>query len=113
DPAKPVVGATVELDGTLVSSRLTHGRLILVLAIRPELPSDLQELAALTIEQVLPDMRVDGETRDLVPWTEWLHPTRTGGYDTTAVVTLNADDLSETVASAAVMAGASTIFASG
>lgn len=113
DPANPVVGATVELDGTLVSSRLTHGRLILVLAIRPELPSDLQELAALTIEQVLPDMRVDGETRDLVPWTEWLHPTRPGGYETTAVVTLNADDLSETVASAAVMAGASTIYASG
>lgn len=114
DPTAPEVVAENELDGSLVSSRLTGGRLILVLTIEPELPGGGMPLAIglMTLDDVLPKMRVDGAETIMVPPGDWLRPDAPDGYLTTAVVTLDAADVTSVVGSVAILAGAGTIYAS-
>ncbi|RMF81097.1 MAG: hypothetical protein D6744_07535 [Planctomycetota bacterium] len=112
DPANPVLLQSVEFDGSLVTSRLTGERLILVLTIAPELPDTPIEIGLLSMDDVMPKMRVGQSTRDIAEWSDWFHPENPDGYFMTVVVTLDAADISTTVGSSAIMANAGTIYAS-
>ncbi len=114
NPAAPRLVARNELDGSLVSSRLTGGRLIVVLTIAPQLPADPTPWAitALTLDDILPRQRPAGAPRPLVPPENWYRPDTPDGYYATAIVTLNAADITQTVGAVAVLAAAETIYAS-
>lgn len=113
DPANPAITGRIDLDGSLVSSRLTQERLILVLTIAPTLPANPTPFAInrMTLEQIMPKARTAGQSRDLVPWQAWLRPESPDGYFMTAIVTLDAADVESIVGSTAVVASASTIYA--
>lgn len=115
DPAAAAITKQVEFDGSLVSSRVTGGRLILVLTILPTVPENVNTFTVglITLDQVLPNMRggADGET-PMVPPERWYRPETPDGYCTTAVMTLDANDIEVVVGSVAVLANAGTIYAS-
>ena len=113
DPADPQIVASLDLDGTLVSSRLTQDRLILVLAVAPQLPENpnVQTISSLGLPEILPDASSSGGSRDMVPWENWLRPESPDGVNMTAIVTLDAADIETIVSSTAVLASASTIYA--
>jgi uncharacterized secreted protein with C-terminal beta-propeller domain len=115
DPGDPTVTGENELDGSLVSSRLTNGRLIVVLTVVPPLPENPTPLTIglMSLDQVLPKMRMTGrEEAPMVPVENWYRPASPDGYFTTAVVTLDAADVESVVGSVAIMANAGTIYAS-
>ncbi|MGD8451650.1 MAG: beta-propeller domain-containing protein [Phycisphaerae bacterium] len=114
DPANPTVLARVELDGVLVSSRLTNGRLIVILTVQPDLPDTPTRLAVstLTLDDVMPKIRRDAQEAEAVPWENWLRPASPDGCNMTAVMTLDAADIETVVESVAVLANAGTIYAS-
>lgn len=114
DPAAPSVVGQIELDGSLVSSRLTGGRLFLVLTIAPSLPENPGPLTLgfMTLDQVLPHARREGVTERMVDWDDYYRPNSASGYYSTAVVTLDASNVEQIIASTAVMADADTIYAS-
>ncbi len=109
DRANPQVMQEVEFDGTLVSSRLTNGRLTLVMTVAPALPPTAAEV---DLDTVLPKVRTAAGEFFAIAWTEMLHPMDPGGLNTTMVVSLDAADVSTVVASTGIMASASTIYAS-
>lgn len=114
DPAQPQLLKQVEFDGTLVSSRMLNDRLIVVLTITPDLPKQALEVAALSMDEVMPQVRSSaGAATDAVTWEQWLHPVDDGGgYYMTSVLTLNAADIEQTITSVGVMADCSTIYVS-
>lgn len=115
DPSAPVVVGQVELDGTLVESRLVNDRLIVVLTIAPDLPENPNPLTIgmMSLEDVMPKMSLGGgPTMDMVPWERWLRPASPNGFNITAVVTLDAADVETEIASVAVLADAGTVYAS-
>ena len=114
DPASPAVTRQLDLDGSLVTSRLTNERVIIVLTIVPDLPEDPTpvSIGLVTLEQVMPKVRTVAGEQDMVPWEDWLYPTSPDGYYMTAVITLDANDIESILASAAVLANAGTIYAS-
>ena len=114
DPANPAVAARNDLDGVLVSSRLTNGHLVLVLTYEPSLPTVVAPLsiATMSLTDVLPKMDVGQGPAVLVPPEDWYHPLSPDGYFATMVVTLDAADVTTVVGSTAVMAGAGTIYSS-
>ncbi len=114
DRANPAISRRLELDGSLATSRLTNNRLILVLSVVPNLPADSNPLAVatMTLEAVLPKAATASGRQDLVPWDRWSRPSSPDGYYTTAIVTLDADNVEEIVASVAVMSNSSTVYAS-
>jgi uncharacterized secreted protein with C-terminal beta-propeller domain len=115
DPAAASVTKHVEFDGSLVTSRLTNGHLILVLTIAPTLPQPVNVLtmATVTLSQAMPKMRPsDGPESFMVPPENWYHPETPDGYYTTAVMTLDAADVESVLGSVAVLASAGTIYAS-
>lgn len=114
DPENPAITAENELDGSLVESRLTNGRLIVVLTIAPELPDapTAAEIDALTLEDVMPEARTAAGSAFMVPPENWYHPAAPDGYNTTAVLTLDAADIDTVLGSVAVLASAGTIYAS-
>jgi inhibitor of cysteine peptidase len=114
DPAAPAVAAQNELDGSLASSRLTNDRLILILTVQPELPSNPTTLTvnALDLPDIMPQRRSGATAEYLVPPENWYRPASPDGYFTTAVVTLDAANIDTTVGSLAVMANVGTIYAS-
>jgi len=115
DPANPAITHRLELDGCLVSSRLTGGRLIVVLTVVPELPAQPtpREINRMTLTEVMPKARASGgASADAVPWSNWLRPEAPDGCAMTAVLTLDAGNVETIVESAAVLANAGTIYAS-
>jgi uncharacterized secreted protein with C-terminal beta-propeller domain len=114
DRENPAVARRLELDGSLATSRLTNDRLILVLSIVPNLPADTNPLAmaTMTLDAVMPKASTASGRQDMVPWDRWSRPSSPDGYYTTAVVTLDADDVEQIVASIAVMSNSSTVYAS-
>lgn len=114
DPAAPRVTRRIALDGALVSSRLTNDRLITVLTVVPPLPEipTPADADAVTLDDVLPKVRVAGGEAFAVAWSELLRPLDPGGLNMTAVVTLDAANVETIVASTGIMASASTIYAS-
>lgn len=114
DPNAPAVTATNELDGSLVSSRLTNDRLLLVLAYQPSLPYNVNVLTlnALAVEDVLPMMRTaSGDALAVAP-ENCYYPESPAGYSITTVVTLDAANIESQLGSVGVMANAQTIYAS-
>ena len=114
DPTDPAVSKRVEFDGSLADSRLMGDRLILVLSIVPDLPQPANSIsiALMTMDQMMPKVRTSSGTRDVVQWRDWLRPEAPDGHLMTAVVTLDADDIENIVASVAVMSNSSTLYAS-
>lgn len=115
DPANPSVAQQVVLDGTRASSRVIDKRLILILSIAPDVsdvPVPLFGTPQIDVEDVMPKMRVGEATTDLVPWENWLYPVSPNGVNMTAVVTLDATNVENTLASVAVLASAGTIYSS-
>ncbi len=113
-PADPTIAGEIELDGSLVSSRVTNDRLILILTVSPDLPASPTPLqvSQFTIAEIMPQSRVDGVEDDLVVPGKWFHPLDPDGYNTTAVVSLDADNVETIVGATAIMADAGTIYAS-
>ena len=114
DPTAPAVTKQIAFDGALSDSRLTNGRLILVLTIMPNLPDDptFLEINTLPLEDFLPKMRnADGETA-LVTWQNCLHPESPDGYCMTSVVTVDATDIESVLHTVAVVANAGTVYSS-
>lgn len=114
DPTAPVAGARIELDGSVVSSRLVNDRVVLVLAQSPGVleSASRAELAAVTLEDVLPKMRVGDSEEPLVDWEDSFRPESPLGHRMTTVVTLDADDITSVLDSTAIVADAGTIYAS-
>jgi inhibitor of cysteine peptidase len=111
DRANPQIAAQAELDGSLVSSRLVNGQLILVLTVVPQVPAATVGQAQ-ALRTVVPKFRRDGTASDLVPWQSWLRPEDPNGYRLTVVAALDAADVRSLVSSVAVVANAYTIYAS-
>jgi uncharacterized secreted protein with C-terminal beta-propeller domain len=115
DPAAVTITKHAEFDGSLVSSRVTNDRLILVLTIAPALPDNpnIFTLGMMTLDQVTPMMRNSaGVASPMVAPESWFHPESPDGYFTTAVVTLDTADIESVIGSVAVMANAGTIYVS-
>lgn len=114
NPAKPKITRQTELDGSLVASRLTGGNLYLVLTIVPDLPANPSRLniQAMTAEEILPKVRRSDATEPMLGWQDYYRPSSGDGYNTTAVVTLEAVDIEHVIGSIAVMANAGTVYAS-
>lgn len=113
DPTKPAVVETVELDGSLVTSRLVNERLLLVLTVTPDLPATQGEIDRLTLEDILPKARMSGGDEAIaIDWPDWFRPGHPDGFFMTAVLTLDVADITKIEQSVAVMANAGTIYAS-
>ena len=110
----PTLVKEVTLDGTRVSSRLVNDRLIVVLTVVPDLPSNPTPLtiSIMTLDDVMPKMRSGDDAADAVPWDRWLRPESPDGYNMTMVMTLDAADIENVIESVAVLANAGTIYAS-
>jgi len=114
DPTSPTVVAQRELEGSLVSSRLVNGRLILILTIVPAVPDspNILNMSMVSLDQILPKTRHGGSEEIMVPPENWYRPASPNGYYATAVVTLDAAEVETVVGSLAVMANVGTIYAS-
>jgi inhibitor of cysteine peptidase len=114
NPAAPTVTGTIELDGSIVSSRLTGGRLYVVLAIIPQAVTTANPLttALLTVDQVEPKARIDNQAQTLVGWQDYYGPDAPYGCYTTAVVVLDPNNVKQVIGSTAILADAGTIYAS-
>lgn len=113
EPSQPVKMKDVELDGALVTSRLTGGQLIVVLTYLPELPAGATRAAieSMTIDEIVPQIQ-GASTTTLVSWDSYYRPSPGDGYASTVVATLDADDVANVFGSTAVLAQAGTIYAS-
>lgn len=113
DPANPTISNQIELDGSLVDSRLVDNRLILITTIMPDLPDNptILETADLSLDQILPKARSASSETDVAPWSAWFHPEGFGGYNVTAVVTLDASNVETILGSLAIIADAGSIYA--
>jgi inhibitor of cysteine peptidase len=115
DPAQPAITHQLALDGSLVSSRIANGRLIVVLTVLPDLPTNPTplEINQMTLPEIMPKVQASGgEPVDAVPWNNWLRPESPDGCAMSAVVTLDATNVETVVESVAVLANAGTIYAS-
>lgn len=113
DPTAPKIVSSATLDGSLVNSRLVKDRLLLVMSVAPEI-SGMSDAAIdrLTLNDLIPKIATTGGNAELVPWNRWYRPDPANGFYTTAVVTIDANDVTSVVGSSAVMASAGTIYAS-
>lgn len=114
NPAAPAVARHIELDGSLVSSRLTNNRVIVVLAIAPKLPDNPTVLSVnnLGLDDVLPQVRTGAGSAVMVGWENWLRPETADGYFMTAILTLDAGNIESILNSVAVLANCGTIYVS-
>ncbi len=119
DPASPVIEAAVDIEGSLVTSRLIDNRLHLVLTTIPRLPFNATPAAvrAMTLDDWLPDFAIStevGQVRSgkLIAWQNAYRPIYEDGFGITTVVTLDADDPTGELSSTALTADAGTIYAS-
>ena len=115
DPNNPTITKQIELDGSLVSSRLINDRLIVILTIMPALPENPSpdNIGQMTLEDVMPKVRRSGGgEEEVASWDRWLRPASPDGYYMTAVVTLDAGNVETMIDSVSVLANAGTIYAS-
>lgn len=113
DPTAPVETGRIQLDGNLVNSRLANGRLILILSIVPDFqPTGFLPALATSAGQISPTVRVGDNVSTMVSWEHWLRPEDPNGWYSTAIVTLDAADVTHMMHSTAVIASAGTIYAS-
>lgn len=114
DPTVPVIVAKNEIDGSLVTSRLTGGRLVLVLTVTPTLPENPTPLALarLGLVDVLPQRRTAGAAAPVVAVENWYRPETPWGYNSTVIVTLDAANVETVLGSLGVLANVETVYAS-
>jgi inhibitor of cysteine peptidase len=119
DRSAPETVASMEVEGSLSTSRLIGSKLHLVLSVWPALPATEGRMPILLsdVAALIPDVTItmhDGEstTRDLVNWRDIYHPVDPDGYEMTTVVTWDVDEPSETFQSIGVMANAGTVYVS-
>lgn len=114
DRSAPGILATTKLDGSLVSSRLTNGRLVMVMTIYPSLPADPTPLAIsnIALDDVMPHVDVNGALDRLVEDGNWYRPDKPDGFVMSAVVTLDAADVKNKLASVGVIGDVGTIYSS-
>ena len=119
DRSAPAIVSTTTIEGGLVSSRLIDSKLHLILNLSPILPFDATERAVrqATLGELIPDLTrelADGRSvsGDVVAWQDFYHPINPDGYGINAVVTMDVDDPQGVIRSTAVMANASTVYAS-
>lgn len=114
NPETPEETARVEIDGNLVTSRLTNGRLIAVLTVAPQLPDNPTplEVSLMGVADFMPTIKAGDRTEELVNWADSYHPEKPDGYFMTTVVTLDADNIENILHTAAVVANAGTVYAS-
>lgn len=112
DRTAPTQTAQIELDGSLVTSRLTDGKLVVVTTIAPEIPDDVIGIMAMEDDDVLPGAETSAGRVPLVDVEDWYHPSSPDGYFTTAVAVLDAANVESILGSIAVMADAGTIYMS-
>ncbi|UCF33677.1 MAG: beta-propeller domain-containing protein, partial [Phycisphaerales bacterium] len=119
DRSAPEMVASMEVEGSLTTSRLIGSKLHLVLSVWPALPSTqgrmpilLSDVAALVPDITITIRDEESTTQDLVNWRDVYHPVDPDGYEMTAVVTWDVDEPSETFQSIGVMANAGTVYVS-
>jgi len=119
DRSSPSLAATVEAQGSLVTSRLIGSKLHLVMSLSPTFPLGDQSMSIMVtrVDALMPDLSVtlaDGteKTRNLVDWGDLYHPVEPDGYHVTAVFTLDIDSPGEPGHSVGVVANAGTVYAS-
>ncbi len=119
DRSSPWVAATVEAQGSLISSRLIGPKLHLVMSLTLTFPLGDQPFPIMLtrVDAMIPDLSVtlaDGtrKTRNLVDWDDLYHPVEPDGHHVTAVVTLDIDVPDEPRHSVGVVANAGTVYAS-
>lgn len=114
DPAAPQVVRTVELDGALATARIVGEHMLLVLTIAPPLPQPLttRSAGAIELDDVLPKITVDGDSRPISDWNDWLRPESPNGYYMTSIVTLPLADIGQVTSSVGVIADAGTVYVS-
>lgn len=112
NPTAPVVTKKIEIDGSLASSRITNNRLILVLAIVPEIQTGILGIPVVTAEEIVPHARTATDDVIAIDWSQMYKPDSPNGYYMTGVVTLDAANIETILDSTAVVANAGTIYAS-
>jgi len=135
NPANPQVKKDVVIDGALVSSRLTGGKLHVIQQFLPNLPllklwydgtekdradtmaANMKALSSLTLKDLAPGVQVTDsqgkvtETTLLVAPENFYHPDDSGGGSTVTVTTFNLNDTSYPWQSVGVAADAHTAYA--
>ena len=135
-PSSPVWIKDVIIDGWLVSSRLTNGRLHVIQQFMPDLPplqltydgteagkaaaiaANKQALASLTIDDLIPSYEILNEQgtptpsgRLIVP-DDFYRPDDPAGGSIVSIVTFNLENMSERFKSVGLIADAHTVYAS-
>jgi uncharacterized secreted protein with C-terminal beta-propeller domain len=109
DRSTPVLMGEITLDGSLATSRLADGRLVLILTQAPYL--DTTQVPE-SFEQIAPQVTIDGVSTLLGDADTWYHPEDLDRLFTTVVVTLDAGNVESLLGSLTVLAGAGTIYMS-
>ncbi|MBL8879784.1 MAG: beta-propeller domain-containing protein [Phycisphaerales bacterium] len=112
NPAAPTITRKIEIDGSLASSRVTNSRLVLVLAIVPEIQPGLLGIPVVTAEEIMPHARTATDDFVAIDWSQMYKPDSPNGYYMTGVVTLDATNIESIFDSTAIVANAGTIYAS-
>lgn len=112
NPQSPVVTKKIEIDGSLASSRVTNNRLILVLAITPEIETTSLGFPIVSADDVVPHARTNASDVVAIDWSQMYKPDAPNGYFMTGVVTLDAANVESILDSTAIVANAGTIYAS-
>lgn len=112
DAANPKIAKKAEFDGSLVTSRITGGRLLLVLNIIPKIATPLTIFTPLAIDDVLPKVRTSAGESATLDFSGVYHPDAPNGWYMTSVTTVDASDIENVLGATAVMANAGTIYVS-
>ncbi|MBN2448722.1 MAG: beta-propeller domain-containing protein [Phycisphaerae bacterium] len=112
DPASPVQTHQLEIDGSLVDSRLADGRLVIISSVTPELPTDTYEIQELTLDSIMPAVTTSSGDAPAVSWAQWYYPNDRDGVFTTTVMTLDAANVESVIGSLAIIGDAGTIYMS-
>ena len=136
EPSNPVMIENVEMDGSLVSSRLTGGKLHIIQQFLPDVPPlqlyyygsdedraqvealNRQRLESVTLDDLLPSYTVindQGQTIEserLVAPEDFYRPAGPGGGSIATVTTFNLNDLSQPFQSVGIVADIHVVYAS-
>ncbi len=110
DPANPALVHELEVDGLIQNSRLTDGRLVVITSVSPNMPYDGPAIQALELDDLMPNVRTAAGAVPMVHWSGWYHPAEHDGYQTTAVVTIDAGNVESIIGALAIVADAGVVY---
>lgn len=115
-PETPTVVGQTELEGALVTSRLTGGQLTVISTMTPDVPSPatLSRVRGMEVDEIMPRARFQQRSQErlALSWENCYRPARGDGYVTTVISVLDAADVESLLGTVGVMAEAGTIYAS-